>query len=140
MIRSEAAPITLRVLLVEDHPDTDETLDVFLRFRGHEVGVAPDGPTALRLASDSPPDVAVLDIGPSGGTDGCGVARGLRGRGAGRKPLVIAVAGRDSDVDRRRLARAGVHLYLRKPVDADLLARLLEQFKAALVGEGRLLR
>jgi DNA-binding response OmpR family regulator len=140
MIRSGAVSTTVKVLLVEDHPDTAETRAVLLRLRGHEVGVAPDGPTALRMAADSPPHVAVLDIGLPGGADGCDVARWLRDRGAGRKPLVIAVTGRGSDVDRHRLARAGVHLYLRQPVDAALLARLLEQFKAALGGECPLLR
>jgi hypothetical protein len=48
--------------------------------------------------------------------------------------LLIAVAGRGGEGDRHRSAAAGMHLYLRRPVDAAALRKLLEQFKATSVG------
>jgi DNA-binding response OmpR family regulator len=134
MTGNEAGPTTLRVLLVEDHADTAGSLALLLRRHGHEVEVAPDGPTALRMAADRPPDVALLDLGLPGGMDGCDVARGLWEQAADKIPLLIAVTGRGGEVDRCRSAEAGIHLYLRKPVDSEALERLLERFKATLVG------
>jgi DNA-binding response OmpR family regulator len=134
MTGKEVSSPKLRVLLVEDHPDTAGTLATLMRLRGHEVEVAPDGPTALRLAADSPPDVALLDIGLPGGMDGCDVARHLGGGAAGKKPLLIGVTGNGCEADRHRSAEAGIHLYLRKPVDAEALSGILERFKAVQVG------
>src|SRR5438132_14196259 len=56
----------LRVLVVEDCPDTRDSLSVLLRRWGHSVDLAADGPTALRQAADHPPDIVLLDIGLPG--------------------------------------------------------------------------
>jgi CheY-like chemotaxis protein len=122
---------TLRILLVEDDGDSAETLAVLLRIYGHEVQVARDGPTALRLAADQPPDVALLDLGLPG-MDGYEVARRLREREADKLLLLIAVTGYGRDEDRRRSKEAGIHLHLLKPVDGEALNRLLERFKAII--------
>ena len=67
-------PHCLRVLLVEDHPDAAASTALLLRYFGHDVTVARDGPAALELARRRAPDVALLDIGlPK--MDGCEVAR-----------------------------------------------------------------
>ena len=71
---------TLRILLVEDDGVSSETPAVLLRLNGHEVEVAADGPTALRVADDEPPDVALLDLGLPGGIDGYEVAGGCANR------------------------------------------------------------
>jgi DNA-binding response OmpR family regulator len=132
MTGKEASQPKLRVLLVEDHADTAGSLAMLMRLQGHEVEIAADGPTALRLAADSPPDVALLDIGLPGGMDGCDVARQLRA--AGKSPLLIAVTGTSREADRYRSAEAGIHLYLRKPVDPEALKGILDRFKAVQVG------
>jgi CheY-like chemotaxis protein len=123
---------TLRILLVEDDGDSAETLAVLLRIYGHEVEVAHDGPTALRLAAAAPPDVALLDLGLPGGMDGYEVARRLREQEADKLPLLIAVTGYGQEEDRRRSAEAGIHLHLLKPVDGEALNRLLQRFQAVI--------
>ena len=123
---------TLRILLVEDDGDSAETLAVLLRIYGHEVQVAHDGPTALRLAADQPPDVGLLDLGLPGGMDGYEVARRLREQEADKLPLLIAVTGYDRDEDRRRSKEAGIHLHLLKPIDGEALNRLLQRFQAVI--------
>jgi len=122
---------TLRILLVEDDGDSAETLAVLLRIYGHEVQVARDGPTALRLAADQPPDVALLDLGLPG-MDGCEVARRLREQEADKLPLLITVTGYGQDEDRRCSKEAGIHLHLLKPVDGEALNRLLQRFQAVI--------
>jgi CheY-like chemotaxis protein len=123
-------PATLRVLVVEDHADTAGSLA--LRLQGHEADVAPDGPTALRIAAASPPDVALLGLGLPGGMDGCDVARRLQEQAAGKAPLLIAVTGYGQEADRRRSEQAGIDLHLLKPADPEDLTKLLERFKTIL--------
>ena len=123
---------TLRILLVEDDGDLAETLAALLRIYGHEVQVARDGPTALRLAADQPPDVGLLDLGLPGGMDGYEVARRLREQEVDKLPLLIAVTGSGQDEDRRRSKEAVIHLHLLKPVDGEALNRLLHRFKAII--------
>jgi CheY-like chemotaxis protein len=125
-------PPPLRVLVVEDYADAAESMAVFLRHHGHEVEVARDGPTALRIAEDSPPDVALLDLGLPGGMDGCDVARQLQDRAANRKLLLVAVTGYGQEEHRRRSRGAGIHLHLLKPVDPEELQALLERAKTIL--------
>jgi len=123
-------PSKLRVLVVEDHADTTESMAVLLRLHGHEVDVAPDGPTALRIAAQNPPDVALLDIGLPG-MDGFEVARRLQER-PGKKPLLVAVTGYGQEEDRRRSEQAGIDLHLLKPVDPEQLEKLLARFKTII--------
>jgi CheY-like chemotaxis protein len=124
----------LQVLVVEDDPDLAAGLAGWLGRCGHEARVAPDGPTALRVASSSPPDVVLLDLGLPG-MDGLEVARRVH-EGAGpataKAPLLIAVTGRHSDDDRRRSEEAGIDLHLTKPVDAGLLLQVLRRFQGII--------
>jgi CheY-like chemotaxis protein len=124
-------PSKLRVLVVEDHADSAETLAVLLRLHGHEVDVAPDGPTALRIAAQNPPDVALLDIGLPG-MDGFEVARRLQEQVAGKMPLLVAVTGYGQEEHRRRSKQAGIDLHLLKPVDPEELKQLLARFKTII--------
>ena len=123
---------TLRILLVEDDGVSSETLAVLLRLNGHEVEVAADGPTALRVAADEPPDVALLDLGLPGGMDGYEVARRLREQKTDRLLFLIAVTGYGRDEDRRRSTEAGIHLHWLKPIDGEALDRLLHRFQALI--------
>lgn|SRR5579884_1737453 len=121
----------LRVLVVEDDPDLAAGLADWLARLGAEARVAGDGPTAVRAASSLPPDVVLLDLGLPG-MDGFEVARRVHAgasRTGPKAPLVIAVTGRGSDEDRRLAEEAGIDLHLTKPVDAELLLRVLRRFR-----------
>ena len=107
---------------------------IFLRHHGHEVEVAKDGPTALRIAAERLPDVALLDFGLPGGLDGCEVARRLQEKTAGRKLLLVALTGYGQEEDRRRSEQAGIDLHLVKPVDPDHITTLLARFRT-IIGE-----
>jgi PAS domain S-box-containing protein len=52
-----------RILVVDDNLDAGETISELLRSEGCEVRFAPDGATALAIAADFVPDMAILDIG-----------------------------------------------------------------------------
>ena len=62
--RPTEAQSTLRVLLVDDDPDTRSLLELMLEEDGRfgVVGHASDGVEAVRLAEQERPDVVVLDL------------------------------------------------------------------------------
>ena len=66
-----------RVLIVEDNRDTAEIVAIAVSRDGHEVRVAHDAESAIRIATDFKPDVAFLDIGLPG-IDGFDLALALR--------------------------------------------------------------
>jgi CheY-like chemotaxis protein len=114
-----------RVLVVDDNPDAAEIMARGLRRLGYEVRVANDGPTALAVASNLVPEIAVLDIGLPV-MDGYELARRLR-RLAGLSRLrLIAVTGYGQISDRMRSRAAGFDAHLVKPVSLEDLAEALE--------------
>jgi CheY-like chemotaxis protein len=114
----------LRVLVVDDDPDTREVLRVSLSLQGHEVFEAADGPAAIQAVEDRRPQAALIDIGLPG-LDGYEVARRIRAAAAGRHLLLIALTGYGQPDDRRRAEEAGFDRHLVKPVDPGGLAKAL---------------
>lgn len=112
----------LRVLVVDDNLDAATSLGTLLSFIGHEVTLAPDGPTALALVPSASPDLVLIDIGLPG-MDGYALAAALRGAGVDRAALV-AVTGYGRDDDVRRSREAGFDEHLVKPVDLATLQRI----------------
>ncbi|MBI2891928.1 MAG: response regulator [Deltaproteobacteria bacterium] len=107
-----------RILVVDDNEDSADLMAEVLRGLGHDVRTALDGPTALDLAVDFRPQVALLDIGLPG-MDGYEVARRLRELDDDVR--VIAVTGFSRDGDRARSLAAGFDAHLVKPVDLEAL-------------------
>ncbi|HLJ97668.1 MAG TPA: response regulator [Gemmataceae bacterium] len=119
----------LRILLVEDHVVTAETMATLLRTYGHEVQVALDGVDALRAAEAEPPDVVLLDIGLPG-ISGYQVAHQIRQQRTAKRPLLIALTGygKNSE-DRLQSYEVGIDLHLTKPVAVDELQQFLERYQ-----------
>lgn len=112
----------MRVLIVEDDPQTAAYLRKGLQEDGHAVDHAGNGRDGLFLASTEPYDAVVLDrMLP--GLDGLAVLRTLRGAGNAVPVLMLTALG---DVDHRvEGLRAGSDDYLTKPFAyAELSARL----------------
>lgn len=120
---SERETAVFRILVVDDHVDSADTLAMFLQLQGHEVQVAYSGPDAVKAARAQRPDVTFLDIGLPG-MDGYEVARQLREhRLVGRILVALTGYGQDSDKERTRLAGFDYHLV--KPVDPTKVQELL---------------
>ena len=120
-------PLKLRVLLVEDEPDTALTFSTLFHHWGHLASVAKEPTAALRLAEQSVPDVIIVDIGLPGGMNGYQLAAKIRQRWPGKPPYLIAVTGHGMEDDRRQSREAGIDLHLVKPVDPDRLKCILDQ-------------
>ena len=114
-----------RILVVDDNVDAAETLSRLLRMHAHEVRVEYDGLAAVAAARDMNPDIVLLDIGlPK--MDGLEVARILRARADGPRPLLVAMTGFGQAKDRARTAAAGFDHHLTKPIDPTLLQSLMQ--------------
>jgi PAS domain S-box-containing protein len=119
-----------RILVVDDNVDAAESLSRLLRLQAHEVRVEHDGLAALVAAREMNPDVVLLDIGlPK--LDGLEVAKSLRARVDGSRPLLVAVTGFGQAEDRARTAAAGFDHHLTKPLDPKLLQALMQTARTA---------
>jgi len=121
----------LRVLIVEDCPDTATTLKRLVRVWGHAADVARDGAEALGRAAEFRPDVILLDIGLPD-MNGWEVAKRLRETPNADHALIIAVTGYGLEDDRRHSEDAGCHLHLTKPVEPGLLQGLLDHLRTRI--------
>ena len=120
--RSPAVQRSKRILLIDDHPDINQTLGMLLRAEGHDVDCAIDGPSGLGMAAMAHYDVVCCDIGLPG-MSGYEVARNLRGRRS--KARLIAISGYDQQEQKDRAMAAGFDHYLVKPVLGDELLALI---------------
>jgi DNA-binding response OmpR family regulator len=124
------APLApLRVLVADDNPDTLLTLTALLQDEGHEVRTLNEGSSVAELVRGFDPDVCILDI-EMPGKDGFILARELRDRRTGERPMLIAISGvwvRPSD---RFLAiMVGFDHFFQKPADPATLINVLNEFR-----------
>jgi PAS domain S-box-containing protein len=114
----------VRVLVVDDDPDSNEVVRLLLAGQGAEVEVAASAAQALDILGRWRPDVLVSDIGMPG-EDGYGLIRNVRahdGDKPKRLPAVALTAYATID-DRVRLLSAGFQAHVTKPLDpAELVA------------------
>lgn len=113
----------LRILLVEDHADTLETVSLLLRRVGHEVLPAACCQAARKAADDNSGIEAIVgDIGLPDG-DGVDLLVELKRR-FGCPTIALTAYGMDADV--KRCAAAGIDRHLLKPVGVIELTGALE--------------
>jgi CheY-like chemotaxis protein len=117
----------LKILIVEDNRDAAESLAMLLELSGHQVEVAYTGDEGMSAARRFLPDVALCDIGLPGGMDGYALARLLRAANETARARLIAISGYGQEEDKRSARQAGFDDHLTKPVDPEVLVRLLEE-------------
>jgi CheY-like chemotaxis protein len=125
------SPLTTkrRILVVDDNPDSAESLATLLQISGNETHIAHDGLQALEAAERFRPDVVLLDIGlPQ--LNGYDAARRIREQPWGKTMMLIALTGWGQDEDRRQSKDAGFDAHLVKPVDYGALMKLLATLPA----------
>ena len=114
----------LRVLLVENDPDTQAIFRLFLQQSGHEVRAVDTVAAALAALAETRFDVLIADIGLADGT-GWDLMHAVRERGLLRPRVAIAMSGYGMAADRARSAAAGYAQHLVKPVDLDTIDAVL---------------
>jgi signal transduction histidine kinase len=135
--KDEGKPLPLsglRLLTVDDEPDTLDVMAELLSLRGAEVTTASSAAEALAVLQGFEPDVLVSDISMPE-RDGYDLIREVRTRrGPGDLPAVAVTAFAGPE-DRRRALAAGFQVHLAKPVDpgelVDVIARLAASASAS---------
>jgi CheY-like chemotaxis protein len=114
----------LRILLVEDHADTLESVTLLLRKFGHEVLTAANCAQARAHAAAQPAPSIEAVVGDLGLPDGDGLDLLVELKRQYNCPT-IALTAYGMDADLKRCAAAGVDRHLLKPVGVVELARAL---------------
>ena len=127
----------LRVLIVDDEPDTRELVTTMLGRCGAEVRTAASASEALECFKSWQPGVLIADIGMPG-QDGYALIREVRSlsqeRGGSTPALALTAYARTED--RVRALSAGYQVHLAKPVDREELAAAVASL-AGRIAQGR---
>ena len=99
-------------------------LRTMLQLDGHVVYSVADGTSGLELLNAVRPDVGIIDISLPD-MDGYQVAERIREEPHGRNMLLLALTGYGSPGDAGRSSERGFDHQLLKPIDPDVLGRLL---------------
>jgi CheY-like chemotaxis protein len=113
----------MKVLVVDDHPDSARIACILLTALSHDCREAMTGRAALAIAEELHPDMVILDIGLPD-LSGYEVARELRRR-YGRAMYLVALTGWGQPEDVARAIEAGFDKHVLKPADAALLQQLI---------------
>ena len=117
----------MRVLLVEDHEDTKQSLTKLLRLRGYYVESASNVQSALDLIAQDQFDVLISDLGLP---DGSGIDL-IRRVQSDRPVLGIALTGFGMEEDIRKSREAGFKHHLVKPIDLNKLDSIIQEVAVA---------
>jgi len=114
----------LRVLIVDDMPDSADSVVFTLELAGMEARAVYGGRQALDVVESWIPNVAIIDLGMPG-ISGLELGPMLR-RKFGRDIRLVAYTGWDRGPDRRAAFDAGFDAFVVKPsVPAELVAAVV---------------
>jgi two-component system OmpR family response regulator len=121
----------MKILIVDDSPDSADGLAAVIAELGHAADVAYDMSTALRSALKTSYDVILFDITLPDG-DGRELCERLKSEGASQEACMIAVTGR---VDLTGSDFVSFDGYMHKPITWPALKHTLEMWCAAAPDE-----
>jgi CheY-like chemotaxis protein len=112
-----------RILIVEDHPDTQQGLQQLLQLYGYHVLTANNGQQGLMKASAHLPDLIITDV-MMPVMDGIEMVRQLRSSMAFRNTPIIVVSAYITKA--AEAVQVGANDVIPKPIDPDLLVQRIE--------------
>jgi CheY-like chemotaxis protein len=119
----------MKVLVVDDHPDSVDSLSRLLQAHGHETACAYDGRQALEVFRQFDPAVVVLDIDMPI-LDGYGAARAIRLTPREPLPVLVALTALGGHESRRQAFEAGFDAHVVKPARIEALIALMEKLRS----------
>jgi PAS domain S-box-containing protein len=107
----------MRILLIEDHPDSRRNLRLLIEKRGHEVVACASAEEAEKEIAKASFPFLILDwMLP--GKSGVELCQSLRARPNGDEMYILLVTARSDAEDLEQALAAGANDYLTKPLDA----------------------
>lgn len=111
----------MKILLVEDHPESRRNLERLIAKRGHDVTAVGSCEEAKDILTRESFPFLILDwmLPGQSGIDFC---RELRARPHGDEKFILLVTAKADTADLEAALAAGANDYLTKPIDVDLLS------------------
>lgn len=125
VIPASARGVPLRILIVEDHADTLQTLAGLLVNCGYDISTADCTRKALKTVEEKQFDVILSDIDLPDGTGYDVISQAKRTQTL----KGVAISGLDGSEDFRRSKKAGFDFHLIKPLDFPELCTILHGFE-----------
>jgi CheY-like chemotaxis protein len=114
------------ILIVDDNEQNLKLTKVILTIEGYEVRTAFDAEEALRILESFTPHLILMDM-QLPRMDGLELTRQLKADPARRGIIVIALTASAMKGDEKKAYAAGCDDYLSKPIDIDVLARIVAE-------------
>ena len=118
------------ILIIDDDPDIRDLLSIYLEGEGHVLSHAVNGQDGIDQATQTPPDLIILDINMPV-MDGTRVVKNLRGAAVTSKIPVIALSAVGGAQMRDDMHRLGCDAYVTKPIDFTVLIGKIDALLAA---------
>lgn len=131
---SSSLPLTgIRVLVVDDEPDSRDVIEFVVQHAGAEVMAVSSAIEALQTLQSFQPDILLSDIGMAG-MDGYGLMREIRQLPAnqGGQISAIALTAYAGEYDQQQALNAGFGQHLSKPAEPDALIQLIVKLTSTI--------
>mgnify|MGYP006077431661 CR=1 FL=1 len=119
----------MKILVVEDSPDNQALISIYLGRVGANIDIASDGEQGYQMAIDGHHDLVLMDV-QMPIMDGITTIKKLRASGF-RRP-VVALTAHAMKEERKRCLDAGFTDFLSKPINKNELIGLILQYKNKL--------
>lgn len=114
------------ILVVEDDDNISRALKARLTHEGYQVAIAKDAVSAVSVARQAEPAVALLDINMPGG-DGFEVAKRIDRLGIGDGVKKVFITASKDPTLRQKAMDAGATAFVEKPFTADALLAAIDE-------------
>jgi sigma-B regulation protein RsbU (phosphoserine phosphatase) len=123
--KKKPAAARLKILLVDDEPDTLRLYELWLEQRGYEVRTAYNAETALSIAPRFQPDIVIADLWMPG-LDGMELCRRLKADPATRGVFLVLSSGRPPLQIEDECRAVRVDRFLDKPTPRSTFNALMD--------------
>jgi CheY-like chemotaxis protein len=118
--------VSIRILVVEDEPDSREFLATLLKLEGYKVITASDGLEGIKKVEADHPDIILSDICMPN-MDGIDMVKALR-KSPEHKRIPIVMLSAFGSGNLTNAINAGANEAMRKPVHAELLLQYINKW------------
>ena len=119
----------MKILYVEDNEDNIFMLSMFLKRKGYEVFIAKDGQAGVDQAKTLLPDLILMDIGLPV-LDGYAATQQIKKDEKTKHIPIIILTAHALSIDKEKALQSGADEYVSKPVNLQVLMKVLEKFNA----------
>jgi len=119
----------MKVLEIDDNDDIIKFVEMIVQSMGHEFTSTHDGREGVKLIEDNTYDVVLLDLSMPG-FSGIDVLDALAEKNLIRKQkIVLFTASVHAGFDMESIMSRGVHSYIPKPIDVDMLMQKINELE-----------